>query len=494
MFGFVKKTFLALFVVVLGGTLFAQNFPSLESDPAAAIYAERLSAKTQNYWRDLAEAALWASTVNAVNTAGAGQSALLERISAAVQTLNSAPDLPREPKERGEYVLKFIHKNFLTSYSEFQTRIDELLRSGRYNCVSSAVFYSIFAVSAGLDVQGVVTKDHAFVVLNTGRETIDVETTNVYGFDPGNRKEFQDGFGKATGFAYVPAGNYRARMTVELPELVSLILSNRVVETEKARRFADAVPLGINRSVLLSKSPDRSGGQELFEGSRADLMNRLFNYAIWLDQQKRDDEALAWIAYAEKRFPDAGWEGCRFPAMNNRLVALIQARKIADARTALEAEKARLSPENYRTLDVMVNAAEVTDLVNAIKNPGDVEAALARIQSLWDRLPEKNRDDMRTTALLKESERFGKTRDWAGALSWLTAAAEKYGSNARLENARRTFRQNRIGELHNAFAGLYNKGDYEGAKAQIQKALKEFPSEQQLRQDLALVERTLKNG
>ena len=98
--------------------------------------------------------------------------AWLERINAAVEEL--AADLPPDPRERGEYVLGFLHRRFLKSYSEYQTRMDDIFVSGRYNCVSSAALYMILGRSAGLQVEGVMTKDHAFAVVNTGTETIDV--------------------------------------------------------------------------------------------------------------------------------------------------------------------------------------------------------------------------------------------------------------------------------------------------------------------------------
>jgi hypothetical protein len=98
---------------------------------------------------------------------------------------------------------------------------------------------------------------------------------------------------------------------------------------------------------------------------------------------------------------------------------------------------------------------------------------------------------MRTAAVLKEAERLGNQRNWSGAIVWLNAAMDKYGANRQLENALRTFRQNRVGELHNQFAAFYNKKDYTGAKVSVLKSLEEFPGERQLTQDLTLVERAL---
>jgi hypothetical protein len=482
------KRLMFFFLLLFCGFLFAQNFPSLEPSPEVYAYAEKLSRSTSaSYWRDLAETALWASSVNTENQAGA----YLETITGAVNALASDPNLPSDPKARGEYILVYMHKNFLKSYSERQTRLDELLRSGRYNCVSSAVFYMILSLSSGLDAGGVMTKDHAFATINTGRERIDVETTNRYGFDPGNRKEFQDSFGKATGFAYVPAKDYRDRTVINPPELVSLILSNRIAEMELRNNFSGAVPLSINRKALLSRNT-RTDHNAFFEDPHKDMMARLFNYGAWLIKTGKDDDALAWAEYAGNAFPDEkAWQDFIYAAANNRAVKLIRARKIAEARAGLEAARERLSADNFKTLDGMVLEAELAEQVNGIKNSGDAEAALSIIHSEWERIPEKSREELRTAAVLKEAERLGKTRDWLGAIAWIEAAAEQYGGNSLFENALRTMMQNRVSELHNGFAALYNKRDYNGAKAFIEKALKEYPGDRQLEEDLKRAEQAL---
>ena len=491
----------------LGGILHAQNFPPLEPDAAAYSYAEKLARSpsapsASPYWLDLAEAALWASSVNgSPPLSGADRAAYLDRIRGAAAALAAAPDLPRGAKERGEYILVFMHKNFLKSYAERQTRLDELLRTGRYNCVSSAVLYMILAISAGLDTGGVMTKDHAFATIRAGgavsadkltsRELIDVETTNVYGFDPGNRKEFHDGFGKATGFAYVPAKNYRDRAAINPAELVSLILSNRIADMEQRGHFSEAVPLGINREALLSKSAVREENH-LFEDPRKDMLTRLLNYGAWLIKAGKDDEALAWAAYAGERFPAEAWQELALAALNNKAVRLIRARKIADARAAMEAERHKVSSEQYSTLDTMILEAEIATRLNAMQNPGEAEAVLKQIAASEKRLSGKSRTELRTAAILKEGERLAKSGGWLDALVWINAAIETYGASSQLENARRTFRHNRIGELHNGFAALFNKKDFSGAKTLIEEALREYPGERQFIQDQDLVERALK--
>ena len=495
------------FFVVSATPLCAQAFPSLDAAQLAYDYAQRIAGAKVN-WLDLAEASLWASSVNAGQGAEAKAVLYLDNIKAAVQEL-SASNLSQNPKERGEEVLVFLHKKFLKSYSELQTRVDEVFVSGRYNCVSSAVLYMVFCYSVGIEAEGIMTKDHALVSVKAGTETIDVETTNLYGFDPGNRKEFHDAFGKATGFAYVPAKNYRDRAVISAAEMVSLILSNRIAVLERGNRFVEAVPLAINRAVLLRAEkpaqPHNSSAQnnaanktDFFEDPHKDMITRLMNLGAYYIRNGKEDDAIAWADYAGGRFPDLpGWPaGLRWQeliktASNNKLVKLIRARKTSDARQVLVALKEKLSTENYSELDVMVLEAEAGDKINSIRNPGDAEKALDFLVQNWNRLPAGRREEMRNAAVLSEADRYGKAKDWTGAMRYLTGAIEKYGTNARLEAALRTMRQNRVSELHNEFAALFNKKDYNGARASVQRSLKEFPEERQLLQDLVLVEKAL---
>ncbi|MCL1928084.1 MAG: hypothetical protein FWG07_04750 [Treponema sp.] len=497
-----------LFLFVLSAmAVWAQAFPSLEAAPAAYEYAQQIGGNNVR-WLDLAEVSLWASAVNAGQGAEAKAASYLDRIKAAAEEL-SASALPQNPKERGEAVLTFLHKKFLKSYSEFQTRVDEIFISGRYNCVSSSVLYMVFCISVGLEVEGVMTKDHAFVSVKAGSETIDVETTNPYGFDPGNRKDFHDAFGKTTGFAYVPAKNYRDRALINAAEMVSLILSNRIAVLERGNRFSEAVPLAINRAVLLSNTggagavpaaqvqnvsaQNNTGNKtDFFEDPQKDLMSRLTNLGAFFIKNGKEDDAIAWAEYAGKRYPDSQrWQEMIKTAANNKLVKLIRAKKTSDARSALTVLKGKLSNENYSELDIIVLEAEAADKVNNIRNPGDSDAALAFLAQNWDRLPSNSREEMRSVAILAEADRYGKAKNWLGGMRYLADAMEKYGKNARMENAMKIMRQNRVGELHNEFAALFNKRNYTEAKTFIQKALQEFPEEKQLLQDLVLVEKAL---
>ena len=110
---------------------------------------------------------------------------LLKKFRDEVANVSSQADL-------AERALTFLHRNLFTSYSVEQTRVDTALQTGVYNCVSSAVLYTIIARSVGLSVNGVRTADHAFCSILANGQQVDVETTNPWGFNPGAKKEFSD--------------------------------------------------------------------------------------------------------------------------------------------------------------------------------------------------------------------------------------------------------------------------------------------------------------
>ncbi len=223
--------------------------PRLEPDARAFEFA-KIGSSREYLWHEILDMALWASGADFVNR-NEGSEARAAIISSG-ETLAESEDMPPSKEDQGEYLLDYLYRNFLKNYSERQTRLDVLVSSGRYNCVSSAVLYTILASSIGLASNGVLTKDHAFVQVNTGTELVDVETTTAYGYDPGSKKDFHDGFGNTTGFAYVAPRNYRDRSSISQLELVSIILSNRIADLESRGFFADAVGIAVDKAALLS--------------------------------------------------------------------------------------------------------------------------------------------------------------------------------------------------------------------------------------------------
>jgi hypothetical protein len=520
----VKKLISLPFMALLGAALPAQNqavFPSLEPDSRAEAYARRGAGGYS--WEDLAEISLWASITEGgpsapavhTGTGSAGSAdgeALMARLRDAVRELRNSPELPQGLRERGEYILGWMHRKFLKTYSLQQTRLDALLTGGRYNCVSSAVLYLVLGTASGLEIRGVMTKDHAFAAVRAGDEWIDVETTNPYGFDPGNRKEFQDQFGRVTGFAYVPSGNYRDRAVIGAVELISLIFSNRIAELERRGRFAEAVPLAISRGGLLlgggEKRPAPGGGTlsggaaevgetpPFFEDPRRDVLNRIFNFGASLLQGGKEDEALRWAALAAPRYPDGErWQEYILAAANNRMIRQIRGGRFAEARDRLNLLAPDLNAANFTRLDMALTNAELTDGAAKIKTTGDAEAVIAAIDRAEGRrlLPAGRAGELRLFAVEKGAALLSAGRDWAGAAAWLEKAMERYGPGPRLEQNLRNARSNLAADYHNRFAEAWNRRDRETALRILEEGLALFPGHQQLLADRAVVEGQRRN-
>jgi len=487
----IKKASITAALLLLCISANAQNtagFPRLTPDPKAVEFYNAGRPDGSYTWTELAQISLWAS--------GDNSSANLEKIRQTAEALNKSADFPASGRERAEYVLTYLYRNVLRSYSIYQTRIDTIFSNGSYNCVSSAVLYMILCESAGIKTSGVVTKDHAFVIVHINGEDIDVETTNRYGFDPGNRKDFHDQFGNATGFAYVPAHNYRDRQTIGSIELVSLILNNRISDFERQNRFADAVPLSIDRAALLYGSSLTSASTNsysaIFEEPRKEVMDRLFNYGSMLLRNGRETDALRWAEQASRAFPDTQrWGDFNAIAVNNQITRYLRASNINEARNFLENNRQSVTADNYAQFDITITDAEILRSANQIRTAAAGEAVISAVERAAGKIGEKRASELITYAVQKTAAALCEPpgRNWREAVAYLENAVKRFGSNNEFEQALRTYRGNITADYHNRFAAEWNRRNYDEAQRILKEGLAEFPNDRQLLSDMETVNR-----
>jgi len=469
--------------------IYAQNaFPRIEPDSKALDYY-RLGKKSGYSWQELAEISLWSS--------GDASLSGMEKIKATVNALSAAVDPAASGREKAEFILNYIHKNVLKSYSLYQTRLDTMLSNGRFNCVSSAVLYIILCKSAGIDTSGVMTKDHAFAMVHINGQDIDVETTNSFGFDPGNRKEFHDSSGKITGFAYVPPQNYRDRQTINQIELISLILNNRVSELERSNNFAASVPLAIDRAALLLGdsyilTSEISPSEFLFIDPRKDLMDRLLNYGASLLKSNKEEECIRWAVFASSMYRDNNrWQELFMAAVNNRISRFIKERKISDARNFLENQKTHITDVNYAQLDALIIDADILNRANNFKTAAEGDEIIADIEQARrnGRLNEKRAVELLIYTIQKIAITLSAAplRDWRAAINYLENAISKYGANRDLEQSLRTYKNNLAADYHNRFAAEWNKKNFDEAERILNEGLDEFPNDRQLLSDKQII-------
>jgi tetratricopeptide (TPR) repeat protein len=377
---------------------------------------------------DLVDAALVFSGVSDSSLPGYRRK-LLDLVAGFQQQAAGNPD----PATLAARALAHLHTRLLRRYDVRQARVDLLLDEGIFNCVSSSVLYLVLARSVGLTVEGVRTTDHAFCTVKVGNSTVDVETTNPYGYDPGSRKEFTDSFGRVTGFAYVPPSNYRDRTPIGERDLLSLILYDRVSFAIERGDHASALEPAVTGWVL--------SGDAL---SRTTLVTALSNYAVWLGQSERFAEAVSFLEEAERSYgADPNLTQRRQELLHNQAVALVDA--------------------------------------------GDLDAAEAVLtsQPRADILDPTDRRELIVWIIQLRADRSARKADYTAAVSVITDGISRMGAEPQLLAAFEVY-------THNAFAQLYNARRFDEAKTLLEAALARYPASRVIRQDLDAVAKALK--
>jgi hypothetical protein len=439
-----------------------------------------------------------------------------------------------DPAAQGEAILGYLHERVFKAYGENATTLDGILDKGLYNCVSSAVLYMLAAKSLGLEVEGVRTSDHAFCSLLAGNRRIDVETTNAFGFDPGNKKEFKDSFGRATGYAYVAPGGYGDRKAIGDRALIGLILSNRASMLEYAGRFVEATRLGVDYDELCRDADSR------------DFLDARINNLVAYFESRRDYEQAEKVARAAaEAFPgEARLIALARAAAYNKAaaharvgdwagafdLAVAQERELEGATPAATGAAVGTASIDARELDELASTA-LSGLAQSYANRGEyalargavaerakeagsaaaraayaaigetelVSAAnglpFAKAEETVDRIYAAGEVDASryaqamATIYGNEAGKIGSGGDWLGgaALAERGAAkliAAKAPVNDGLVQLARSLRHNFVAEAHNRFARLYNTGDFAGAEAEIERALASMPGDPNLERDL----------
>jgi tetratricopeptide (TPR) repeat protein len=338
-----------------------------------------------------------------------------------------------DQRRLAEGALQYLHGHLLTRYSVLQTRVNTAVETGSFNCVSSAVLYAILVRSVGLDVAGVRTADHAFCSVAVNGGSVDVETTNVHGFDPGSKKEFTDSFGAVTGYAYVPPSNYRDRRSIDARELLALVLYNRAAEEGERGHFAESIGPAVSAYALVGTEDFRQAMDITFS-----------NYASLLAMRGDFRPAIDFLDAAKSSWgerPDLARR--RQEITHNWIVSLVEKGLRGEAGALLEAPSAR---------DVL-GAADWTDL------------SVFLVQS--------------------RAEAAARAGGYREAAKEVAAGLQSLGAQAELLRAYEAY-------VHNAFAQLYNARRYDEARETVEGGLSVYPASRTLSADLQTVRGTLK--
>jgi hypothetical protein len=168
----------------------------------------------------------------------AGYQQRLDRFVADVRpTIEGAPD----DWHRGYELNRAMHRVFsgaehgeLGSYELNQSRVTGIFDGGRYNCISSAMLFTVLARAFGLPVRGVVVPTHAFVEMGApGGKILEVETTSDKGFDwVHDARFYRDGaaqWSSQRGLRPVTLDDYEKRQILEPYRFMARGMQNQMV-------------------------------------------------------------------------------------------------------------------------------------------------------------------------------------------------------------------------------------------------------------------------
>ena len=139
----------------------------------------------------------------------------------------------RKTSDRADQLLRWLHERVLRSYRPQATDALDIMRSGRFNCLSSCIVYGMIGERLGLHIRGIAVDQHAFcrVYAKPVRHTQsmksrsggwDVETTTALGFNPGRSVQID------RAVVSVPRSRYRNRREISLMEMIGLIYTNHI--------------------------------------------------------------------------------------------------------------------------------------------------------------------------------------------------------------------------------------------------------------------------
>ena len=188
-------------------------------------------------------------------------------------------------------ILYLYDKDILIEYEENQTYLDKLLDTGYYNCVSSAILYMYMMKRKGFKVIANETPTHVFcTVLDNGKE-VDVETTNPFGYKPGQQINVTSSSGKKYS-PFIAPGAYEERKKISGRRLIATIYSNRIVYLTKEDN--------INKEEILQLALDATELQLNTKEALQDLFFNAGNVMYYLCNEDKYLEAM----YVSKAIQD----------------------------------------------------------------------------------------------------------------------------------------------------------------------------------------------
>lgn len=400
-----------------------------------------------------------------------------QEINHFIEELPGKIPLAGDQKQKGEQLLQYLHENVFSRYSLHQTKIGELWDTGYYNCVSSAVFYSLCGRSLGLTIGAVRTPDHAFCLLGTEEGAVDVETTSPYGVDPG--KEFEIEFAESTGFAYVPPGNYTQRQEITLRSLTGLIIQNRISFLQSRNDYATGVGLAVDRVAF---DPSLNA---IYEREKA-----FANYAAWLNGRREYEKGLVFLKQLGVLYPDPGKSRSELVEtfVNNQMIAFLGEDNYEQAAILLNDSLSR-SYLNENTLTEYRSEIVNRKLYNEV-NFLDFSDARMAIEFAFDSslISRDNRNELIVFSFnRKVSQLYQQEAGYKAAYFLYISLDDELKKIPDMKSIEQVILKNFEYSFHNDFSEVFNSRNYSEARAILDAGLQYFPGSELLKKDYKLL-------
>ena len=419
------------------------------------------------------------------------------------QEVSSEEIMSLGEEERGRAILKLLYRDYLVAYSLNQTKIDVAMDKGFYNCVSSAVLYMATAKAAGLDVHGQRTTQHAFcsiyVPLAGGKpgqlKKIDVETTNPYGFNPGSRETIEHE-NVIKGYYVVPKTYYSNRREVRDALFAGLIAGNLCSAYIDNNDYNNALPLGTARYLAVINDNSQAAAEvrkefdilaanfiNLVTEDAQDFYNRLEWYRSFIDRwgmtsflQNNMDNAinnLLVFCFEEKNYELAreGWEKYKTYVSPKRVSVMEE--MLVD--TLIAASTQGFSPEEELSFVSLELAKSENDSSGIFSSEASRKRMRLHLENIW----------------LSILNTHMNNRDYKAGYDVSIKALEQLPNSSKIKAMQKSFYNNCIALIHNAFANQANSRNYEAARKILLEGLEQFPDDRTLNNDLSQLKKII---
>jgi len=260
-----------------------------------------ISEEEARLFKDASDGKLdeWTFAEAALLSSGIGEAEIrkkyLAQIDRITEQAKAAVKDTSTPFEKGEALLKWLHKNSMKGgYETHQTDLSKVLANGTFNCVSSATLYNIIGRRLDLDLRAIEVPDHAFSIHYEGTKHVDVETTTALGFNPARDPRVLEQFTRQTGFNYIPDRHADQRREVTDIGLLALTYYNHGVVRSEKKQHAAAL---VDYFRALSLDPE-------FHSA---IQNVLSTVGIWSNDLSADgdyEQALSVLSMGLRLAPD----------------------------------------------------------------------------------------------------------------------------------------------------------------------------------------------